>query len=78
MSMTNKVEKLVTEALELPLQARAFVAEKLIESLDMEPLPNLSPEWKKEIEKRCREMDEGEIELLNADSVFKKAFAALP
>ena len=76
MTMTNKVEKLVTEALELPLQARAFMAEKLIESLDMELLPGLSPEWKKEIEKRCREMDESEVELLSADAVFKKTFAS--
>jgi putative addiction module component (TIGR02574 family) len=75
--MTTKVEKLVTEALDLPLYARAFVAEKLIESLDMEPLPDLSQEWKNEIEKRCNKMDEDNVELLNADSVFKKAFATL-
>jgi hypothetical protein len=78
MTLINKVEKLLTEALELPLQARAFVSEKLIKSLDLEPLPHLSSEWKKEIEKRYREMDEGKVELLSAVAVFKKAFATLP
>ncbi len=75
MGMT--AEKIVSEALSLPPQARAFVAEKLIESLDASPGSEISPIWRKEILKRCREVDEGLVELQDAAEVFAKAYAAL-
>jgi hypothetical protein len=75
MSMT--AEKLVSEALQMPNTIRAFVAERLIESLDFDSDVVLSPEWKAEIDKRCREMDEGTVSLIDADTVFKKAYARL-
>jgi len=75
MSMT--AEKLVSEALQMPNTLRAFVAERLIESLDFDSDVDLSPEWKAEIDKRCREMDEGTVSLIDANSVFKKAYARL-
>ena len=51
MGMT--VEQLVSEALDMPAPIRAFVAERIIESLDVTDTPNdLSPEWKAEIERR--------------------------
>ena len=75
--MSISAEKLVAEALELPRHIRAFVAEKLIESLDVVPEVELSSAWRDEVRKRCREMDEGVIELRDADAVFKNAFAAL-
>ena len=62
----------------MPAPIRAFVAERIIESLDMADTPTeLSPEWKTEIEKRCREVDEGTAVLIDADEVFKKAYARL-
>lgn len=75
--MSTTVEKIVSEALSLPPQARAFVAEKLIESLDAEPEGVLSPAWGAEVRKRCREVDEGLVELRDADDVFAKAYSAL-
>ncbi|MBC8205651.1 MAG: addiction module protein [Kiritimatiellales bacterium] len=75
--MSITAEKLVDEALNLPIQVRAFVAEKLIESLDEVPGATLSPAWEKEIKKRCQEIDQGLIELRSAEDVFTKAYAAL-
>jgi len=75
--MTKKAEKIVTEALELPPQIRAFVAEKLIESLDIDTAAELSPEWKAEIKKRCQDVDENALELKAADAVLEKAFKSL-
>jgi putative addiction module component (TIGR02574 family) len=66
----------VSEALDLPPTERAFVAERLIESLDAEPGPELSPAWMAEIRRRCREIDEGRAELRGADEVFARARAA--
>ena len=75
MSMT--ADKIVAEALGLSPQARAFVAERLIESLDAAPGAELSTAWRDEIRKRCREVDEGTVELRDAADVFSKAYAAL-
>ena len=75
MSMT--ADKLVAEALDLPLQLRAFVAERLIESLDATPSRELSLPWRDEIRKRCRDLDQRLVELRDAEDVFAKAYATL-
>ena len=75
--MSTAAERVVTEALELSPSLRAFVAEKLIESLDVPDSPPLSAAWREEVRRRCAEMDRGEVELRDADKVFAKAFAAL-
>jgi hypothetical protein len=75
MSMT--ADKIVSEALGLSAQARAFVAERLIESLDAAPGTEISPAWRDEIKKRCREVDQGLVELRDAADVFAKAYGSL-
>ena len=75
--MSNSTEKVLAEALELPSAARAFLAEKLIESLDVEPAPELSAAWKETVRRRCREIDEGRVELREAEEVFAKAYRSL-
>lgn len=75
--MNMAVDKLVSKALALPRPLRAFVAERIIESLDMDENLDLSPAWKAEIQRRCKEIDEGSVTLLDADKVFKKAYAKL-
>lgn len=67
----------MTEALALSRQARAFVAERLIESLDADPGSDLSPAWREEIRKRCQEVDQGLVELRDLAAVFEKAYASL-
>jgi hypothetical protein len=69
--------RIVTEALSLSPEARAFVAERLLESLDVAPGADLSPAWREEVRKRCREMDEGAVELRDAADVFAKANTVL-
>jgi len=75
--MSTSVEKILSEALDLPSQARAFLAEKLIESLDAAPDAEISPAWREEIRKRCREVDAGLVELRDAAEVFAKAYGQL-
>ncbi len=75
--MNTTAEKIMTEALTLAPSARAFVAERLIESLDASPGEALSPAWRDELRRRCQEMDEGAVELRDAEDVFSKAYAAL-
>ena len=75
--MSLTAEKLISEALNMPTVLRAFIAERIIESLDRETNEPLSPEWKAEIEKRCREIDENLVSLLDAEEVFNRAYATL-
>jgi putative addiction module component (TIGR02574 family) len=75
--MKSAIETIVAEVLALSPQARAFVAEKLIESLDAEPVAVLSAAWLDEVHKRCHEVDEGLVELREAEDVFARGYAAL-
>ena len=65
------------EAMGLPPVLRAFVAEKLIESLDKPDAAPLSAKWKKEVRRRCAALDRGAVALRDSDKVFAKASAAL-
>ena len=75
--MNTAIDTIIAEVLSLSPQARAFIAEKLIESLDSEQEAILSPAWKEEVRKRCREIDEGTVELRDAEEVFARGYAAL-
>jgi Putative addiction module component len=75
--MSKTLEKVMTDAMGLPPTLRAFMAERLIESLDTEDVPELSIKWKKEIHRRSLNVDRGLASLLSTDTVFKKAFASL-
>jgi putative addiction module component (TIGR02574 family) len=75
--MDKSIEKIIKEILELPHEMRAYLAEKLIESLDTESDFEISEEWKKEIEYRCDQIDKGNAVLRDADEVFKSAYEDL-
>jgi hypothetical protein len=73
--MSTSVDKIVAEALDLPSPLRAFLAAKLLESLDVDGAQELSREWKEEIRKRCREIDEGAVQLVEAEEAFARAYS---
>lgn len=75
--MSITAEKVLTEAMELPPVLRAFVAETLLESLDVADSSPLSPKWREEVQRRCREVDAGLVALRDAEDVFAKAYASL-
>jgi putative addiction module component (TIGR02574 family) len=67
-----KTDNIIEEALHLPRESRALLAEKLLESLDYEEGFAVSPEWTEEIKRRCREIDEGTATLVSSEQVFKE------
>jgi putative addiction module component (TIGR02574 family) len=67
MSMTT--DTIIEQVLHLPRESRAFLAEKLLESLDYEDF-EVSPEWMEEIRRRCGEIDDGTVDLIPADQLF--------
>jgi len=68
--MSPQTEKLINNALRLPKEARALLAEKLLESLDHEEPFEVPEGWRKEIRRRCRELDEGKGKPIPGDRVF--------
>lgn len=70
----NSTAQVLDEALHLPIPARAFLAEKLLESLDVEPDFTITDEWHCEIIRRCEEIDSGSVQLIPAEDTFKRAF----
>jgi putative addiction module component (TIGR02574 family) len=75
--MSSHTEKLAADLLDLPREDRAFLAEKLLESLDFDEAFPVSPEWRAEIARRCLELDEGRVELIPGDQVFDEVTKAL-
>jgi hypothetical protein len=52
------VDKIMAEATESPSPLRAFLAAKLLESLDADGAQELSAERKEEVRRKCREIVE--------------------
>lgn len=75
--METTMKHITEQVLTLPLTGRAFLAEKLLESLDSGNDFELSSEWRKEIDKRCDEIDTGSIDLIPSEQVFDKALRSL-
>ncbi|MEI8571173.1 MULTISPECIES: addiction module protein [Methylomonas] len=63
-------QTITEQALKLEPEARAYIAEILIESLDYEEDLPVSEEWRQEIEKRCKEIDANSALLLDGEQVM--------
>ncbi len=68
--MTKNVENVAKLALDLSTSERAYLAELLLESLEWEEDFEISDEWMDEIKKRCREIDNGEVELIDGGTAM--------
>ncbi len=68
--MNIAVGKLVHDALDLPVETRALLAEKLLESLDHEEDFKITRKWRAEILQRCRDIDQGRVKLVSANRVL--------
>ncbi len=72
--MTAKpdAKKILDEALQLEPTTRAFVAETLLDSLDLERDQPVSKEWLAEIHRRCNEIDSGKTTLVDSVMVLNE------
>jgi putative addiction module component (TIGR02574 family) len=69
LSMARNVHELFREAAELPERDRAHLAGMLIESLDGAPDPDVEAAWAEEVERRIRQVDAREVELIPWEQV---------
>jgi len=65
------------EALALPLQERAKLVERLLESLDDLPEGEAEALWLDVAEHRAREIDEGKVQLVTPDELEHRVQARL-
>lgn len=68
--MKGNAKKILEEAMQLEPSTRAFIAETLLESLDFEEDFKVSQAWRDEIQRRCEQIDSGEVELIDSDTVM--------
>lgn len=68
-------DHVMTEAMSLPIEARAYIAERLLASLDQED--EISPEWMAELERRRADYKAGKTTAIPMDEMMGKTRAAL-
>jgi len=66
------LDQLTESILALPNSSRAFLAEKLLESIDYEEELDVSEDWKNEALRRAKEIDDGVVECVPADELFSE------
>jgi putative addiction module component (TIGR02574 family) len=75
--MADPASKLEAEALKLPPEQRARLAERLISSLDQSADPDCEELWIREAERRLEELESGGAEPVPAERVIGSARSAL-
>ena len=68
--MTNKSQVVLEEALKLTANERAEVVERLIASLDEAPDIDVEQAWQEEIQNRLEQIERGEVDLIDSDTVM--------
>jgi putative addiction module component (TIGR02574 family) len=64
-------DELISEAISLPVEIRLELVEKLLESLNPSH-KDIDELWAIEAEKRVAEIDEGKVETVSGEEVFRK------
>jgi putative addiction module component (TIGR02574 family) len=70
--MTDLAQKFADEALLLPREDRAELVEKLLESLNVPTQKEIDHLWAQEAEKRIKEYEEGKVEAIDGEQVFRE------
>jgi putative addiction module component (TIGR02574 family) len=76
--MSVITEKICIEALSLPRNARAEIAQRLLTSLEDEDfVDDVSEAWRGEINRRRQDFDEGKAQAVTAEEALRRAEASL-
>ncbi len=70
--MSNLLKKIEHEALKLSGQERAFLADRLLSSLDEDTLTDMDAAWIAETERRYQEYKEGKRPGVSSQEVFSE------
>ncbi|MBN3895900.1 MAG: addiction module protein [Nostoc sp. NOS(2021)] len=67
------IEQLIQEVLSLPSESRAFLAEKLLESLEFDIDPMVEAGWMTEAKRRRDEIRSGAVEPIPGDEALAQS-----
>lgn len=70
--MTVQSKHIFDEALGLPSEEKALLAEQLLASLDVSSAKSIDEKWAQEAEKRIDAYDRGKTRAISAQEVFDK------
>ena len=70
--MAEDAAELLTHALKLPAEARAALADSLIDSLDTEVDEGAEEAWRTEVNRRVRDLDSGVVQTIAWDDVRRQ------
>lgn len=71
-AIMNRYEEIRTAALALPPDARATLAEDLIESLNAEDQQRVDAKWAEEAERRDKEIEQGIVTAIPGEQVMER------
>ena len=75
-SMGRDAEQILKDAMALPAEVRAALADSLIDSLDAEVDDDAELAWQTEIERRLKEVESGRVQLTPWSEVRARLWAA--
>ncbi len=70
--MTDQHRRILTEAMALPPMDRAELVEQLLASFDFPARAEIDAAWSTEAEDRLRAYEQGDMEALSAEVVFRR------
>jgi putative addiction module component (TIGR02574 family) len=70
--MVELAEKIYEQALDLPIDDRLILIDKLLISTNLPTQNDIDQAWSKEVERRCQELDSGKARLISGEEVFEK------
>lgn len=70
--MSDLAEKFIKEALMLPLEERAELVDKLLQSLNVPTQTDVNRLWMEEVEQRIQDYDSKKVESLDGENVIKE------
>ncbi len=70
--MDGLSEKIYEQAINLPVDERLILIEKLLISTNIPTQEDIDQAWALEVERRSEELDRGEAKLISGDEVFEK------
>ncbi|OPL17001.1 MAG: hypothetical protein AVO38_06810 [delta proteobacterium ML8_D] len=70
--MVELAEKIYEQALDLPIDDRVILIDKLLISTNLPTQADIDKEWAQEVERRCQELDRGKSKLIPGEQVFEK------
>ncbi len=70
--MSNLTEKVYEQALDLPLEARIALIDKLLMSTNLPSRADIDQAWSKEVDSRFQQVESGQAKLVPGKEVFDK------